>query len=149
MKRRDKRLVGAFWATILLLTMLPGCTLPRTSEVLLTEGEGFSVELRDLSFVDGAEDILTGTLRFTFADGYVHEPTGDWRETLIQRHRPVIECRNRQKDLMIGYVEVQQTGDTVEYVDLYFSETVYAGRNDVLRICFVTAPPLRFYPPER
>ena len=147
MKQAGKKLLRVMLALVSLMAMLTACTPLRTSEVLLTEGEGFSVELRDLSFADEAERILVGTLRFTFTEPCAVELTDDWRAELMRRHRPMIEWRNQQKELMIGYVEVQQTGDSVEYIDLVFSESVRATRNDVLRICFVTAPPLRFYLP--
>ena len=146
MKRIGKKLLGVFLVLACLLTMLSGCT-PRKPEVMKSEGDGVTVELRDVIYKD---EILSGTLHLTFTSEVAKEiaESGDPSKYLQDKYIPVIDYNDHQVNLRVGGVAVAQSGGEVLYADMSFDEQMHqpkVTRNMEVLIILHNVPPLRLY----
>ncbi len=146
MKRTGKKLLGMILALACLLTVLSACA-PRKPEIRQTEGNGVTVELKDVVYKD---EILSGTLHLTFTPEVAAEiaKSEDYSQYLQTNYLPVIQYNNYQVNLNCDGIALAKSGDEVLYADMSFNEPLYqpyVKRNMEVVIALHNVPPLRFY----
>ena len=144
--KRVKTWLCALLAVVCLLTVLSGCTL-RKEEVLQSEGNGITVELKDVVLKN---DILSGTLHLTFTPEMAAEiaKSEDYSQYLQEKLLPTIEYNNYQVRLRVGGVALSKSGDEVLYAEMSFDEPLYrpkVKRNMEVLFILHNVPPLRIY----
>ncbi len=146
MKQTGMKLLGMVLALACLLAVLSGCT-PRKQEVLKSEGNGVTVELKDVVLKN---EILSGTLHLTFTPEMAAEiaKSEDYSQYLQEKLLPTIEYNNYQVRLRVGGVALARSGDEVLYAEMSFDEPMYqpkVTRNMEVLIILHNVPPLRIY----
>ncbi len=146
MKQTGMKLLGMILVLACLLAVLSGCTL-RKEEVLKSEGNGITVELKDVVYKD---EILSGRLHLTFAPEIAAEiaKSEDYSQYLQEKLLPTIEYNNYQVRLRVGGAALAKSGDEVLYAEMNFDEPMYqpkVTRNMEVLIILHNVPPLRIY----
>ena len=144
--KRVKTWLCALLTAVSLLSLLSGCTL-RKEEVLQSEGNGITVELKDVVLKN---DILSGTLHLTFAPEVAEEiaKSEDYSQYLQEKLLPTIEYNNYQVRLRVDGIALAKSGDEILYADMNFNEPLYrpkVKRNMEVLFILHNVPPLRTY----
>ena len=144
--KRVKTWLCALLTVVCLLTVLSGCTL-RKEEVLQSEGNGITVELKDVVLKN---DILSGTLHLTFTPEMAAEiaKSEDYSQYLQEKLLPTIEYNNYQVRLRVDGIALAKSGDEILYADMNFNEPLYrpkVKRNMEVLFILHNVPPLRIY----
>ena len=144
--KRVKTWLCALLTVVCLLSLLSGCTL-RKEEVLQSEGNGITVELKDVVLKN---DILSGTLHFTFTPEVAAEiaKSEDYAEYLKAKYLPCIQYNNYQVNLTCDGMALAKSGDEILYADMNFNEPLYrpkVKRNMEVLFILHNVPPLRIY----
>lgn len=144
--KRIGKMISAVLALVCLLSVLSGCTL-RKEEVLKSEGNGITVELKDVVYKD---EILSGRLHLTFAPEIAAEiaKSEDYAEYLKAKYLPCIQYNNYQVNLTCDGMALAKSGDEILYADMNFNEPLYqpkVKRNMEVLIILHNVPPLRIY----
>ena len=138
--------ICTFLALACVLTVLSACTL-RKEEVLQSEGNGITVELKDVVLKN---DILSGTLHLTFTPEVAAEiaKSEDYSQYLQEKLLPTIEYNNYQVRLRVDGIALAKSGDEILYADMNFNEPLYqpkVKRNMEVLFILHNVPPLRTY----
>lgn len=144
--KRVKTWLCALLTVVCLLSLLSGCTL-RKEEVLQSEGNGITVELKDVVLKN---DILSGTLHLTFTPEMAAEiaKSEDYSQYLQEKLLPTIEYNNYQVRLRVDGIALAKSGDEILYADMNFNEPLYqpkVKRNMEVLFILHNVPPLRIY----
>ena len=144
--KRVKTWLCALLTVACLLSLLSGCTL-RKPEVLQSEGNGITVELKDVVLKN---DILSGTLHLTFTPEVAAQiaKSEDYAEYLKAKYLPTIEYNNYQVRLRVDGIALAKSGDEILYADMNFNEPLYrpkVKRNMEVLFILHNVPPLRTY----
>ena len=144
--KRVKTWLCALLTVVCLLSLLSGCTL-RKEEVLQSEGNGITVELKDVVL---KKDILSGTLHLTFTPEMAAEiaKSEDYSQYLQEKLLPTIEYNNYQVRLRVDGIALAKSGDEILYADMNFNEPLYrpkVKRNMEVLFILHNVPPLRIY----
>ena len=144
--KRVKTWLCALLTVVCLLSLLSGCTL-RKEEVLQSEGNGITVELKDVVL---KKDSLSGTLHLTFTPEVAAEiaKSEDYSQYLQEKLLPTIEYNNYQVRLRVDGIALAKSGDEILYADMNFNEPLYrpkVKRNMEVLFILHNVPPLRTY----
>ncbi|MBP3494460.1 MAG: hypothetical protein J6J83_07610 [Oscillospiraceae bacterium] len=144
--KRNGKMISAVLALVCLLSVLSGCT-QRNEEVLKSEGNGITVELKDVVYKD---EILSGRLHLTFTPEMAAEiaKSEDYWQCLQEKLLPTIEYNNYQVRLRVDGGTLAKSGDEVLYAEMSFDEPMYQPKvtqNMEVQIILHNVPPLRIY----
>ena len=144
--KRIGKMISAVLALVCLLSVLSGCTL-RKEEVLQSEGNGITVELKDVVYKD---EILSGRLHLTFTPEMAAEiaKSEDGWQYLQEKLLPTIDYNNYQVRLRVDGGTLAKSGDEVLYAEMSFAEPLYQPKvtqNMEVQIILHNVPPLRIY----
>ncbi len=144
--KRVKTWLCALLTVVCLLSVLSGCA-QRKEEVLQSEGNGITVELKDVVYKD---EILSGRLYLTFTPEIAAEiaKSEDDSQYLQEKLLPTIDYNNYQVRLRVDGGTLAKSGDEVLYAEMSFAEPLYqpkVTRNMEVQIILHKVPPLRIY----
>ena len=144
--KRIGKMISAVLALVCLLSVLSGCA-QRKEEVLKSEGNGITVELKDVVYKD---EILSGRLHLTFTPEMAAEiaKSEDGWQYLQEKLLPTIDYNNYQVRLRVDGGTLAKSGDELLYAEMSFAEPLYQPKvtqNMEVQIILHNVPPLRIY----